>query len=286
MDFRGIGNTTGTGTIKNLYGYRANNLQGQGSDAGRVTDAAYSFLADDISAGATETASFVSYMSSGLGKWAFLSKQGAPSAFVGNVRYGDISVPTDKLETNGYAKLSSNGTKAATGGYHESRQHQNDFIHAFSNTHASAPQGVIVSFTGAAPNNTSQIFLMCRDSAVERLRIYSNGAVANVTNSYGALSDASLKTDVTDAGAQLADIMALRVRKYRLISDGPDATLQIGLIAQEVKNVSPGLVSQDAEGIHSVAYSVLNVKLLKAVQELAETVAALADRVAELEGKN
>lgn len=272
VDFRGDGNSTGTGTIEKLYGFRTNNLQGQGDDAGRVTDEAFGFLADDISQGAVETVGFASRLSSGTGKWAFLGKGGAPSAMFGGLRLGDNVVPTDALETNGYAKLASNGLKIATGGYHESSQHNNDYTHYFRNRHASAPQGIIVHFTDADPNDTSQMFLQCRGLANDRLRIYANGNVVNSNNSYGAVSDRRLKTDIKDAGDQLSDILGLRVRSFKMI--GSDKA-QIGLIAQEVEEICPGLVSEDAEGIKSVAYSLVNMKLVKAVQELTARVEAL-----------
>lgn len=283
VDFRGNGFTTGTGTIRRLYGYRSNNLQGQGLDAGRVTLEAFGFVADDISEGAEQTAGFVSRLSNGENKWSYLSLQGAPSAFLGNFRVGDLARPTDVLEAHGYAKLASDGLKQATGGYHESSQHQSDFIHFFRNRHATAPNGIVVAFADAVPNDTGHTFLICRDNAADRLRVYANGSVVNVTNSYGAISDATLKTDIVDAGPQLADIVQLKVRKFRFLADGPEAPVQIGLIAQEVEAVSPGLVSEDRDGIKSVAYSVLNIKLLKAVQELAAKVDELSARIAELE---
>ena len=272
VDFRGIGSTTGTGVIGKLYGFRTNNLQGQGADAGRVVSEAFGFLADDISEGATETAGFVSRVSSGTGKWSFLGKAGAPSALFGGLRIGDNVAPTDVLETNGYAKLASNGLKLATGGYHESSQHAPDYTHYFRNRNATTPQGIIVHFTDVDPNNTTQMFIQGRGTTTDRFRVYSNGNVVNTNNSYGAVSDATLKTDVVDSGDQLADILALRVRKFKMI--GSDL-VQIGLIAQEVEQVSPGLVTTDADGIKSVAYSVINTKLLKAVQELAARVEAL-----------
>lgn len=272
VDFRGIGNTTGTGAINKLYGFRSNNLQGQGSDSGRVVSEAFGYLADDISQGAVETAGFVSRLSSGEGKWAFLGKAGAPSALLGGLRVGDNVVPTDSLETNGYAKLASNGLKLATGGYHESSQHASDYTHYFRNRNASTPQGIIVHFTDADPNDTTQLFFQGRGTTTDRFRVYSNGNVVNTNNSYGAVSDASLKTDIADSGDQLSDICALRVRKFKMI--GSDI-VQIGLIAQEVEQISPGLVTTDSDGIKSVAYSVLNIKLLKAVQELAARVEAL-----------
>ncbi|NBS67421.1 tail fiber domain-containing protein [bacterium] len=105
--------------------------------------------------------------------------------------------------------------------------------------------------------------------------VWSGGNVVNTNNSYGAISDAKLKENIVDATSQWSDIKALQVRKYNF-KEGQTHT-QIGLIAQEVELVSPGLVSEspdrDAEGndlgtvTKGVNYSVLYMKAVKALQE-------------------
>ena len=121
--------------------------------------------------------------------------------------------------------------------------------------------------------------------------IWSNGNVVNTNNSYGAISDLKLKENIVDAGSQWSDIKALQVRKYNF-KEGQTHT-QIGLIAQEVEQVSPGLVSEspdrDAEGndlgtvTKSVNYSVLYMKAVKALQEAMERIETLEAKVAALE---
>jgi hypothetical protein len=129
--------------------------------------------------------------------------------------------------------------------------------------------------------------------------VYSNGNVLNTNNSYGALSDAKLKENIVDASSQWDDLKALQVRNYNF-KEGQTHT-QIGLVAQEVELVSPGLVSEspdrDEDGndlgtvTKSVNYSVLYMKAVKALQEAMtriETLEAantdLAARLTALEG--
>jgi hypothetical protein len=122
--------------------------------------------------------------------------------------------------------------------------------------------------------------------------VYTNGDVQNTNNSYGALSDLKLKENIVDALSQWDDIKALQVRKYNF-KEGQTHT-QIGLIAQEVELVSPGLVTEspdrDAEGndlgtvTKSVNYSVLYMKAVKALQEAMERIETLEAKVAALEG--
>jgi hypothetical protein len=108
--------------------------------------------------------------------------------------------------------------------------------------------------------------------------VWSNGNVVNTNNSYGSISDIKLKENIVDAGSQWNDLKALQVRKYNFKEETNQQThTQIGLVAQEVELVSPGLVSEspdrDDEGndlgtvTKSVNYSVLYMKAVKALQE-------------------
>ena len=122
--------------------------------------------------------------------------------------------------------------------------------------------------------------------------VYTNGNVVNTNNSYGAISDLKLKENIVDANSQWADLKTLQVRKYNF-KEGQTHT-QIGLVAQEVELVSPGLVSEspdrDEEGndlgtvTKSVNYSVLYMKAVKALQEAMERIEALEADVAQLKG--
>jgi hypothetical protein len=129
------------------------------------------------------------------------------------------------------------------------------------------------------------------DSGTASFGVYTNGNVVNTNNSYGALSDAKLKENIVDANSQWDNLKALQVRNYNL-KEG-QTHRQIGLIAQEVELVSPGLVSEspdrDEDGndlgtvTKSVNYSVLYMKAVKALQEAMERIESLEAKVAALE---
>jgi hypothetical protein len=129
-------------------------------------------------------------------------------------------------------------------------------------------------------------------SGTECFRVFTNGNVVNTNNSYGAISDIKLKENIVDANSQWDDLKALQVRNYNL-KEGQTHT-QIGLVAQEAEQVSPGLVSEspdrDTEGnelgtvTKSVNYSVLYMKAVKALQEAMERIEALEADVAQLKG--
>jgi hypothetical protein len=123
--------------------------------------------------------------------------------------------------------------------------------------------------------------------------VRQDGDLENTNNSYGALSDVKLKENIVDANSQWDDLKALQVRNYNFKKETDYGThRQIGLIAQEVELVSPGLVSEspdrDEEGndlgtaTKSVNYSVLYMKAVKALQEAMERIEQLETSNADL----
>lgn len=148
--------------------------------------------------------------------------------------------------------------------------------------------------------------------------VFSNGNVQNTNNSYGSISDVKLKENIADASSQWEDIKAIQVRNYNFKENTGNPThTQIGVVAQEVETVSPGLVYEtpDREAIQvpvldengeavldengeakltsedrdlgtvtkSVNYSVLYMKAVKALQEAMTRIEALEAKVAALE---
>jgi hypothetical protein len=126
--------------------------------------------------------------------------------------------------------------------------------------------------------NDSGTCFAIRSAGSEVLVIQRNGNVLNTNNSYGAISDANLKTDIVDSGSQWADIKAMRLRKFKMKAD-PTGAVQLGVVAQEVQSVSPGLVSADKNGILSVSYSVLYMKAVGALQEAMNRIELLEAKV-------
>jgi len=140
-------------------------------------------------------------------------------------------------------------------------------------------------------------YLQCRNTAnTLKLVIEGDGDVANVNNSYSSISDSKLKENIVDASSQWSDIKNLQVRRYNFTeASGHSTHTQIGLIAQEVETVSPGLVSEkpdvDEDGndlgtvTKSVRYSVLYMKAVKALQEAMDRIETLEAKVAALEAE-
>jgi len=115
--------------------------------------------------------------------------------------------------------------------------------------------------------------------------VRGDGDLENTNNRYSGISDQNLKENIVDASSQWDDIKAVRVRKYSLIEKGLDAPDSIGVIAQELEaSDMGGLVKDVDEGYKTVAYSVLYMKAVKALQEAMERIEVLEARVTTLEG--
>ena len=117
-------------------------------------------------------------------------------------------------------------------------------------------------------------------------KILSDGDILNTNNSYGALSDKTLKENVADARSQWADIKAVQVRNYSMIDEKQDAANRIGVIAQELETAGMnGLVRIEEDGLKSVKYSVLYMKAVKALQEAMARIETLETEMTALKAR-
>ena len=140
----------------------------------------------------------------------------------------------------------------------------------------------------AAGNAVLKVF-----GGVGEFRVKGDGDCQNTGNSYSGISDINLKENIVDANSQWDDIKDIRVRNYNFRSStGISTHTQIGVIAQEIELVSPGLVKdsieEDDDGNvietrKTVAYSVLYMKAVKALQEAMDRIETLEAKVAALE---
>lgn len=267
-----------TGTINSSVGFFAGNM----GHATKVLGKAYGFSCDNMTAGAPITAAYHSQMQDGTNRYAIYFEGNAVSQFLGKIGIGSATKPVDNLEVfQGVVKFSKGTDKFSNGGFHEMRTSDSDYIAVFSNSHATAPQGLRIRFEHG-PNDTSHYFLRLEDGN-ERAAIWSNGNMVNQNNSYGAISDERLKDGIVDARPQLHDFRQFRFCNYRLKADGPDGPEHLGLIAQEVQKISPGLVFENGDGMLGINYSLLYLKAAKALQEALIVIDDLTARVAKLE---
>jgi len=156
----------------------------------------------------------------------------------------------------------------------------------------------IRSISGAAAGTSVTIFRGSHSGTgivsvgTESIYIFSNGNVQNSNNSYGQISDVKLKENIVDANSQWNDIKGVQVRNFNFKEETGNPThTQIGVVAQELETVSPGLVYEtpdtDDDGndlgtvTKSVNYSVLYMKAVKALQEAMTRIETLEQRLTD-----
>jgi hypothetical protein len=205
---------------------------------------------------------------------------------------GAASSEKVRITSGGYTKISNDGTyQSSTGTYHEISA-TNASYDALAIRHKSAtqPYGLSITFSGLTPNNQTNYFFQALDPTNTKAYIWSDGTFVSRTGTYTNFSDINIKQDVVDAKSQWDDIKNLRVRNYRLkdeVAADPNYPYHIGVIAQELENISPNLVSEmpnyklvDGEkvidgNIKIVKYSILYMKAVKALQEAMQRIEVL-----------
>lgn len=191
----------------------------------------------------------------------------------------------------------------------------------FWSSNASLSYPVQINRATRNTTNGTYEFFRCVGAGSNKFVIADSGNATNTNGSYGTISDAKLKQDITDATPQWDDIKNLRFRKYRLKNEvelDPNAKPFLGLIAQEAELVCPGLIEEqkDYEDVEvsffdeagnsqtktemrptgtttkSIKTSILYMKAVKALQEaqlrieiLEAQNAAFEARLAALEAK-
>ena len=185
-----------------------------------------------------------------------------------------------RITAGGYFKASDTGTYlGSTDSYHELRQSDagNSSVIISCTNGSYTGQAVQLRMTRNTTNDTFYVLRYFNEGAgAYKFNVADSGNVTNTNGSYGAISDVKMKTDIVDAGSQWADIKAIRFRKYKM-KDDPSDLVQLGVIAQELEQISPGLISEhkdiDGDGVDlgtttkSVKTSVLFMKAVKALQE-------------------
>jgi hypothetical protein len=152
------------------------------------------------------------------------------------------------ITTDGYTKMSSNGTNVSAGGYYHECYGgaANGYTLIVASPVVSpASQYVFdIRFTASTPNNTSARFLNCSDSTSTKAYIRSNGGLSNYQANNTDLSDIRTKKDIISLESYWNKFKALEIVKYKY-KDQVHDDYNIGVIAQQVESVAPEFVDVD-----------------------------------------
>ena len=160
--------------------------------------------------------------------------------------------------------------------------------HIFRTSRGSTSNRYIISGYHSATENDAT-------GGTEVFRVRSNGGVQNTANVYTSLSDERLKENIVDAESQWDDVKALRLVNFNFteqVNYGSEKLL--GFIAQEVEQICPSLVDDDAldddeslvPGQKSVKNSIIMTKAFGALQEAMARIEQLEARITQLESAN
>jgi autotransporter adhesin len=93
-------------------------------------------------------------------------------------------------------------------------------------------------------------------------------------------SDARLKSNIVSLGSTLSRLLLIDGKSYTMLKDGKQ---KIGLLAQEIKEVFPELVSEDDNEMLAVNYQGLVPVLINALKEQDEKMNEQNDKISRLE---
>ena len=140
-----------------------------------------------------------------------------------------------------------------------------------------AEKNIWSTLTGGSNTNTTAIHYAAYTGSGNVFYVYGNGNVQNTNNSYGAISDKRLKENIVDATPKLNDLLKVRIRNFNFKNE--QTHKQIGVVAQELEEVFPSMIEENADGLKGVKYSVFIPILVKAIQELHQEIETLKAKV-------
>jgi len=156
-----------------------------------------------------------------------------------------------------------------------------------------ASDGLAILVPSDDLNATNDIFQITNAAVSNVFFIRKNGNAVNTNNSYTGISDLKLKENVVDVSPKLADLLDVRVVSYNLKpSLGYAGDKHIGVVAQELEKIFPGLIEESTDYeqqgdervdlgtvTKSVKYSIFVPMLIKAIQEQQALIASLTARL-------
>ena len=139
--------------------------------------------------------------------------------------------PTPRMTINNTGSLTINGATSVVGGTHTIRDS------------GSSPDTARL-YNNVDSNNTTNRFLICDAGAsILRAEIRSNGGLANYSANNANLSDRNAKKDISPAAATWDCIKEWEIVNYRYKDQHNDADLNLGVIAQQVAESCPEVIT-------------------------------------------
>jgi hypothetical protein len=190
-------------------------------------------------------------------------------------------------------RISQNGESL----FRTNANNNNATIAAYSDATSGFTGAIVdVNFAGYSPNNATAKFAQFRDTTIVRAEIRSNGGLANYQANDVNLSDRNAKKDISIAADTWSCVKEWEIVNYRYKDQPDNADLNLGVIAQQVAESCPEVITvfqeaKEATETDPAQEERLGVKeqqmywmAIKALQEAMERIEALESDVAALKG--
>ena len=203
------------------------------------------------------------------GQFVFATLQSAAN-------YSQTAINAVKINTDGTIFIGQTDTNLGYATHHISKDASQSYALIVRNSNTSTSNNSVLQLNQAETTSTTAGYLIIgrqgdTSSGTNRFFVYSNGDVKNTNNVYGQISDERKKENIIDASPKLNDLMKVKVKNFNFKGDD---LKQIGVVAQELEEIFPGMISEskdpDSEDetlYKSVKYSVFVPMLIKSIQE-------------------
>jgi hypothetical protein len=210
---------------------------------------------------------------------------------------GGSNIERMRITSGGNVLIGTAGVIGAAGGaFFQVAQSNNNWVHYVTNTQASgAIYGSYVHFFNQSPNNSTSAFFLGGDNSAERIRIYSNGGIANFQANNVNLSDERTKKEIFLLESYWDKFKAIEIVKFKY-KDQTHDDFNIGVIAQQVESVAPEFVDVDgwvdktidknSEPLKTIYTADLYHATIKVLQEAMTKIEELRTELDELKGNN
>ena len=225
-----------------------------------------------------------------------------PGRLVFSTTADGASSPTERMRiTNGGDLLVRTTTVPSPGGVASqtfiasNSSNSGGWTGTFQSTGASNNRGVVVSYSGATPNDGFNEAFFFTDATAVRFSVKSNGGINNYSANNTNLSDINTKKDISLAADTWECVKEWEIVNYRYKDQPDDADLNLGVIAQQVAESCPEVITVFSEAKEATEDSPaqeerLGVKeqqmywmAIKALQEAQVRIETLEAKVAALE---
>jgi len=163
------------------------------------------------------------------------------------------SSTTERLRINklGFVKAGpritdgSHGVASLTSARHEFTSDNNGWTMIVTHTSgaASEHEGILIDYAGS-PNGTGNSFLQGNDSNGTRFRVASNGGLYNYQSNDSNLSDEREKKNIVSLDTKWDKVKSWELKKFHYNEDADSDDLRYGVIAQQVEDHCPEVLSE------------------------------------------